>query len=100
MADAVVVEYKSGEYKINPGVPAVFTFWWGDGAEENEYFDVSIAPDPNFANLTPLVEVKREIAIYEGMPRQTMILLTLQNPNTSAVNFVANHIRAHVVRVS
>ena len=69
----------------------------GDGAEESEYFNVSIAPDPNIANLIPLVEVSREIALYEGTPRQTMILLTLQNKNTNAVNFVANHIRVHVV---
>ncbi|HUB16913.1 MAG TPA: hypothetical protein VMB34_33570 [Acetobacteraceae bacterium] len=98
MADATVIEYKSGEYTCNPGKPEQFTFWWGDGAEQSEYFNVSIAPDPNFKNLIPLVEVSREIALYEGTPRQTMIILTLQNNNPGPVKFVANHIRVHVVR--
>jgi hypothetical protein len=99
MADATVTEYKVGEYTIGAGETQPFTFWWGDGAEESEYFNVSIAPDPNIASLIPLVEVQREIALYEGTPHQTMIILTLQNKNPAAVKFVANHIRVHVVRV-
>ena len=102
MADAVVVEYKAGGYSIAAMSKKSFTFWWGAGAEEHEYFNVSIAPDPNFAGtLVPLIEVQREIGLYEGTdgtPRQTMLILTLQNNNTTAVSFTANHIRVHVVQ--
>jgi hypothetical protein len=97
--DAVVVEYKSGEYTIPAGTSQPFTFWWGDGAEESEYFDVSIAPDPNIANLIPLIEEQRQIALFDGTPRQTMLILTLTNNNKVAVKFIANHIRVHVVHV-
>jgi len=97
MADAAVVEYKAGGYKILAGKTQSFTFWWGDGAEESEYFNVSIAPDPRIANLIPLIEEKREIALFEGTPPQTMLILTLTNNNPSDVSFVANHIRVHVV---
>lgn len=97
MADAVVVEYKAGEYTIHAGKTESFTFWWGAGAEESEYFNVSIAPDPKIANLIPLTEVKREIGLFEGAPPQTMLILTLANPNPMDVRFLANHIRVHVV---
>ena len=99
MADAVVVEYKEGEYTIPASTSQQFTFWWGDGAEEKEYFNVSIAPDPNIANLIPLIEEQRQVSLFTGTPRQTMLLLTLRNNNNFAVKFVANHIRVHVVRV-
>ncbi len=101
--DTVVVEYKAGGYTI-PATTSQqpshqFTFWWGSGAEESEYFDVSIAPDPKIANLIPLIEEQREIALFDGTPRQTMLILTLRNNNNFAVNFTANHIRVHVVHV-
>ncbi len=95
--DHVVIEYKAGEYTIPATTSQQFTFWWGDGAEESEYFDVSIAPDPKIANLIPLIEEQREIALFGGTPRQTMLILTLRNNNNFAVKFIANHIRIHVV---
>jgi hypothetical protein len=95
--DAAVIEYKAGGYTIQPGPNQSFTFWWGDGAEQSEYFNVSIAPDPKIANLVPLIEEKREIALYEGTPPQTMLILTLTNNNPGPVEFVANHVRVHVV---
>jgi hypothetical protein len=97
MADAAVIEYKAGEYKILAGKTQSFTFWWGDGAEQSEYFDVSIAPNPRTANLIPLIEEKREIGLFEGSPPQTMLIVTLTNNNPVDVNFLANHIRVHVV---
>ena len=98
MADATVVEYKAGDYKILAGRTQPFFFWWGDGAEQSEYFNVSIAPDPKIASRSPLIEVSREIALFEGTPPQTMLILTLTNNNHFDVNFLANHIRVHVVR--
>ena len=97
--DATVIEYKAGEYTIAAATSQQFTFWWGSGAEESEYFNVSIAPDPKIANLIPLIEEQREIALFDGTPRQTMLILTLRNNNNFAVKFVANHIRVHVVRL-
>jgi hypothetical protein len=98
--DAVVVEYKVGGYKILASKePQDFHFWWGDGAEEKEYFNVSIAPDPKIPNLIPLIEQQRVIGLFNGTPRQTMITLTLLNNNPFDVSFTANHIRIHVVHI-
>lgn len=56
------VEYKSGVYRIGPSSSQQFTFWWGaDSRGSVEYFDVSIAvdPQPNHPTQLPLIEVQR-----------------------------------------
>jgi hypothetical protein len=91
---AAVVEYKSGGYTIEAGGQnKPFTFWWGSDAEGSEYFNVSIAPDSKLVDLIPLIEVKREIGVFNGTPRQPMLILTLTNNNPFEVHFTANHIR-------
>jgi hypothetical protein len=91
-------DYKFAEYKISHNsqldLKHEFTFWWADGAQTNEYFDVSIAPVHNKDNLEmkPLIEVKRTIGW--SIPHQTDILhITLQNNNPFDVSFMANHVR-------
>jgi hypothetical protein len=98
MAD---VDTKSGNYTIRanatgvPGDPdSTFTFWWGDDAKPTEYFDVSIEPNPFFFPMIPLVVTQREYGIAPATPRQTLLILTISNPNDADVDFFANHIRA------
>jgi hypothetical protein len=89
------VEIKSGGYTIPALKSMEFTFWWGDGAVPLEYFDVSIEPNPTNPNMTPLIEEKREITLFNGAPRQPMLILTLRNNNNVPIDFFANHIRVY-----
>ncbi len=91
------VEYKSGVYKIGPSTSQEYTFWWG--SDGPEYFNVSIAPDPDPRHPTqlPLVELKRAVVwdgSQKGNPR-VILLLTLRNDNAFAINFIANHVRIY-----
>ncbi len=89
-------ELKTGEYTIPALTTQEFTFWWGADALPAEYFDVSIEPNPRNPNMIPLIEERREITLFNGAPRQPMLILTLKNKNNFAVEFFANHIRVHV----
>jgi hypothetical protein len=92
------IDYKEGSYSIAASESKDFTFWWGrDSHAPNEYFNVSIAPqfDTQHPAMEPLVEQSR--AIYHD-PRPgvgVVLVLTLQNRNRFAVNFVANHVRIY-----
>ena len=54
--DVTVVQYKAGGYTIPAMTSQAFTFWWGPDAVGNEYFDISIGPDPKIAEMIPLIE--------------------------------------------
>ncbi len=97
--DVTVIEYKTGGYTIPALTSQAFTFWWGPDAAGNEYFDVSIGPDPKIADLIPLIEEQREIGLFNGTPRQPMLILTLRNNNNFAVTFIANHVRIYMAKV-
>lgn len=91
------IEYKSGVYNIGPSRSQEYTFWWG--SDGPEYFNVSIAPDPdpNHQTQLPLIEERRAMVwdgSQKGNPR-VILLLTLHNDNNFAVNFIANHVRIY-----
>ena len=92
------VEYKSGDYQIEPFSSREFTFWW-DFTLIPAYFDVSIAPvfNPNVSTTQlPLVEEKRAYLLdVSEPPARWVLLLTLRNDNNSIVYFTANHVRIH-----
>ncbi len=90
------VETKSGIYTIPALTTQEFTFWWGSNAVPTAYFHVSIEPNPNVFNIIPLIEEKREITLFNGAPRQPMLILTLRNNNHFAVEFFANHVRVYI----
>jgi hypothetical protein len=90
------VELKSAEYTIPALTTKEFTFWWGSNALPAEYFDVSIEPNPKDPNMVPLIEERRAITLFNGAPRQPMLILTLRNNNNFAVDFFANHVRVHI----
>jgi hypothetical protein len=90
------VELKSGGYTIPALTTQEFTFWWGSDALPTAYFDVSIEPNPKIFNIIPLIEVKREITLFSGAPRQPQLILTLRNNNDFAVDFFANHVRVYI----
>jgi hypothetical protein len=54
---------------------------------------VSIEPNPRIFNMTPLIEERREITMFNGAPRQPMLIVTLRNNNNFDVEFFANHVR-------
>lgn len=90
------IDYKDGGYSIPALSSQQFTFWWGrDSKAPNEYFNVSISPTLDSANL-PLVEEKREIIYASGEgPGRVVLYLTLRNDNNKPVHFLANHIRIY-----
>jgi hypothetical protein len=90
------VELKTGEYTIPAHTTQEFTFWWGSNALPAEYFDVSIEPNPKIFNMTSLIEERRETTMFNGAPRQPMLIMTIRNNNNFAVDFFANHIRVHI----
>jgi hypothetical protein len=90
------VELKSAEYTIPALTTKEFTFWWGSDALPAEYFDVSIEPNPKVPDMTPLIEERRALTLFNGAPRQPMLILTLRNNNNFAVDFFANHVRVHI----
>jgi hypothetical protein len=90
MAD---VQIKTGNYTIPAHTTQEFTFWWGSDARPATYFDVSIEPNPKIFEIIPLIEERRQITLFNGAPRQPMLILTLRNNNNFAVDFFANHIR-------
>ncbi len=60
------IDYKDGGYSIPALSSQHFTFWWGrDSKAPNEYFNVSISPTLNSANL-PLVEEKEKLFMPAG----------------------------------
>ena len=87
------VDRKTGTYTIRAHTTQEFTFWWGSDALPTEYFDVSIEPNPAVFNMIPLIEERRQITLFNGAPRQPMLILTLRNNNNFDVEFFANHIR-------
>jgi hypothetical protein len=89
------LELKTGNYTIPALTSQEFTFWWGSDAVPAEYFDVSIEPNPRVADMIPLIEERRLITLFNGTPRQPMLILTLRNNNNFAVDFFANHIRVY-----
>jgi hypothetical protein len=90
------VELKTGTYTIPALTIKDFTFWWGSNAVPAAYFDVSIEPNPKVADMIPLEEVQREITLFNGAPRQPMLILTLRNYNNFDVEFFANHVRVYI----
>ena len=66
MAD---VHLKTGGYAI-AAKNNKSSFWWPARAADNAYFDVSISPvvDSLTAVITPLIEVKRERALFTTIP--------------------------------
>jgi len=62
------VELKTGEYTIPANTTKEFTFWWGSNALPAEYFDVSIELNPKIFNMTPLIEERREVTMFNGAP--------------------------------
>ena len=90
------VELKTGEYTIRAHTSQEFTFWWGSDAVPASYFDVSIEPNPKVFNMVPLIEERRLVTLFNGAPRQPMLILTLRNNNNFAVDFFANHVRVYI----
>ncbi len=90
------IELKTGEYTIPARKTQEFTFWWGSNSVPTEYFDVSIEPNPKIPNIIPLIEERREITLFNGSPRQPMLIVTLRNNNDFAVDFFANHVRVYI----
>jgi hypothetical protein len=90
------VELKTGEYTIPAQTTREFTFWWGSDALPAAYFDVSIEPNPKIFDIIPLIEERRQITLFNGAPRQPMLILTLRNNNNFAVDFFANHVRVYI----
>ncbi len=92
------IDYKDASYSIHANSSHQFTLWWGhDSKAPNEYFNVSISPTLDSANL-PLVEEKREIIYASGEgkgPGRVVLYLTLRNDNNKPVHFLANHIRIY-----
>lgn len=91
------IDYKTGGYSIPANKPQTFTFWWGDGSHApNEYFDVFISPElpSNQKEMQALVEVSRTI-YFNPSVAQPVLELTLNNPNSFAVTFIANHVRIY-----
>jgi hypothetical protein len=84
------VELKTGTYTVPAMKSQEFTFWWGSNAVPASYFDVSIEPNPRIFNMTPLIEERREITMFNGAPRQPMLIVTLRNNNNFDVEFFAN----------
>jgi hypothetical protein len=92
----ITTEYKVGGYDVPAGaVKHPFTFWWGHDAKDNEFFDVSISPDlKTDPTMKPLL-LEKEIAQFDGTPRQPVIILKITNENTFAVHFNAHHVRIY-----
>ena len=90
------VELKTGVYTAPARKSQEFTFWWGNDAVPAAYFDVSIEPNPKVPNMTPLIEVQRTVTLFNGSPRQPMLILTLRNENDFDVDFFANHVRVYI----
>jgi hypothetical protein len=90
------VELKTGVYTVPALMSREFTFWWGSNAVPASYFDVSIEPNPPVPNIIPLIEERRVITLFDGAPRQPMLILTLKNDNDFDVEFFANHIRVRI----
>jgi hypothetical protein len=90
------VELKTGSYKIHANKRQEFTFWWGSDAVPAAYFDVSIEPNPTNPNMIPLIEEQRTVTLFNGAPRQPMLIVTLINNNDFDVEFFANHVRVYI----
>jgi hypothetical protein len=103
-----IIERWWGGYTIPAKSTQVFSFWsivintQSAHAYDNQYFNVSIAPEFDDENtvITPLVEVKRERSSgtfwdptsHEILGLQPFLFLTLQNDNDFAVKFLAVHV--------
>ena len=46
--------------------------------------------------MVPLIEERRAITLFNGAPRQPMLILTLRNNNNFAVDFFASRPRSHM----
>jgi hypothetical protein len=90
------VELKTGTYTVPAKTSKEFTFWWGSDALPASFFDVSVEPNPKIPNITPLIEERREVTLFNGSPRQPMLILTLRNNNDFPVDFFANHVRVYI----
>jgi hypothetical protein len=90
------VELKTGVYTVPALTTQEFTFWWGSDALPAAYFDVSIEPNPKIFDIIPLIEERRQITLFNGAPRQPMLIVTLRNNNNFAVEFFANHVRVYI----
>jgi len=90
------VELKTGVYTVPAKKSQEFTFWLGSNAVPASYFDVSVEPKPKVFDMVPLIEEKREITLFNGAPRQPMLILTLRNENNFDVDFFANHVRVYI----
>jgi hypothetical protein len=90
------VDLKSVEYTIPALKSQEFTFWWGDNAVPASYFYVSVEPNPPIPDMSPLIEEQRVVTLFNGSPRQPMLILTLRNNNKFAVPFFANHVRVYI----
>ena len=92
------IDHKEGTYSIPANSSTPFTFWWGrDSKDPNEYFDVAISPvfDPKHPTMEPLLEQSKS-RYWDPRPGMgDVLILTLQNRNTFAVNFIANHVRIY-----
>ena len=76
------VQTKMGGYTIHARKTEEFTFWWGDDYLPASYFDVSIEPNADGLNLSPLIEEGRKITtIAPNGHRQPQLILTLRNNN-------------------
>jgi hypothetical protein len=90
------VQLKTGNYTIPAHTTKEFTFWWGSDAVPASYFDVSIEPNPKIFEIIPLIEERRQITLFDGAPRQPMLIVTLRNNNNFDVDFFANHVRVKI----
>jgi hypothetical protein len=90
------VQLKTGNYTIPAHTTKEFTFWWGSDAVPASYFDVSIEPNPKIFEIIPLIEERRQLTLFNGAPRQPMLIVTLRNNNNFDVDFFANHVRVKI----
>jgi hypothetical protein len=92
------IDHKQGTYTIPANASQQYTFWWGrDSKAPNEFFDVSIAPhhDKDRRTMEPLRQTDRSVVWDLRGGVGVVLFITLQNPNSFAVTFEANHVRIY-----